>query len=220
MPKPLHALLCTTLMILMTGCNAHGFGGKAHLRMSNDRPLDGQGRKVSHKTNLAWNFVHIREWHRWVKGDLSVDMIAAVAQFEAASPSVSGTDPDNPEYSLSNERRTIVCVDPLVAICIAEERSVATRSGLSTTPIAFFQYGFGTLTLPLGYDAGTKFTITGPATWLVLDGEQAHRSAAVDQAGELSSLVLPNLILKLCPTGGDTYKVIGEPTQTASTITP
>ena len=211
-------LVCAGILVLLSGCNAHAFGGSADLYMLNDCPLDGQGRKVSHKAHLSWDFVKMRKQHRWTRGELSVDILQAIAGFEAASPSTESDSTANPTIARSFERRTIVCVDPLVAVCVAETRTVAIAAELSTTSVAFVRFGIARLTLPMGYDAGITVKLPGPASWLVLEDGDAKRFPARDQDGELWPLALPALTLSLKPSGTANYEVSGEPTPSGAIL--
>jgi hypothetical protein len=214
---PLGLVFCT-IVCMQSGCNAHAFGGSADLYMLNECPLDGQGRMVSHNAHLTWDFVKIRKQHSWTRGDLSVDVLQAVADFEAASPSV-GSDPTAiTKTAQSFERRTIVCTDPLVAVCVAEDRVVAASSELNGTSVAFFRYGIARLTLPMGYEAGTTVDVPGSATWLVLENGNANRFPARDQDGNLQPLLLQKLKLSLKPSGGHSFKVTGEPIQSGAIL--
>ena len=194
---------------MQVGCNAHAFGGNAKIYMRNDRPLDDKGRRVAHEAHLSWDFVKVREQHTWKSGDLEVDVVQAVERIEAASPSIEPWPTESATTVHSCERRTVVCIDPLVAICDRRCRKVELKPELRTTSVAFVQYGVGTLRLPMGYSAGTRVELPSEAEWLILEGEVLRRACARDGAGKLHPLELAGLTLELRPLGGARYRVVG-----------
>lgn len=163
------------LATILTGCNAGPFGGSATLvDAQRDQPLGADGQRAKMRGSASWGFVKIYDKMEWISAGTRHDPFEVARIAERFSPRpvlhpVYASGNINARYQVYLDRRTIVCIDPIVVVVTEGRKKVAAYRMDGDiemgTMAAYFKRGTASVFLPHGYEYGTKFRADGETHW-------------------------------------------------------